>query len=161
MAKNKKSEVPHYEMLYIVPNNYSEDEVKPIVENVNKTINKEGGEITYEEAWGKKRLAYPIKHFNHGYYILVEFDILGKKLAKLNDLFRMSPEILRHQIVSKKKLSEEEIKKAKESQKKQIEKKEEKKIEEEKIKKEEEKGSVKLKDLDEKLDKILDTNDLL
>lgn len=161
MARNKTSETPHYEMLYIVANKYSEDELKPIVENVNKTIVSEGGVITYEEAWGKKRLAYPIKHFNHGYYLLVEFDLEGKKLAKLNDLIRMSAEILRHQIVTKKKLSEEEIKKAKDSQKKQIEKKEEKKIEEEKLKKEEKKGTVKLKDLDEKLDKILDTNDLL
>jgi small subunit ribosomal protein S6 len=161
MAKNKKSEIPHYEMLYIVPNKFSEDELKPIVENINQTIKKQGGEITHEETWGKKRLAYPINHNNYGYYQLVEFDLEGKKLSKLNDLIRMSAEILRHQIVVKKKLSEEEIQKAKESQKKQAEKKEEKKIEEEKIKTEEKKGSVKLKDLDEKLDKILDTNDLL
>ncbi len=161
MAKNKTSETPHYEMLYIVSNKYSENEVLPIVQTVNKIIKKEGGTITYEESWGKKRLSYPIKHFNHGYYNLVEFDLEGKKLAKLNDLIRMSAEILRHQIVSKKKLTEEEIKMAKEKQKEQIKKTENKEKKEDDLKKEEKKGTVKLKDLDEKLDKILSTNDLL
>ncbi len=164
MAKNKSSEIPHYEMLYIVANKYSEDELKPIVENVNKTIEKEGGKITYEESWGKKKLAYPIQHFHYGYYTVVEFDIPAKKMAKLNDLFRMSAEILRHMIVSKKKLSEEEIKKKQEEKEKlskKEEKKEEKKDEKAKLEEEKKKGSVKLEELDEKLDKILDTNDLL
>lgn len=164
MSKTKKSEVPHYEMLYIISNQFSEDEVKPINEKIHKAIKDNGGEVTYQEEWGKKKLCYPIKNFGFGYYFLVEFDMPGNNLINMDKNFRMSNEILRHQIVRKVKKSAEEIKAEKEQAEKKIveqkfaeEKEEEKK--EEIAKKEAKK--MDLKDLDEKLDKILDTDDLL
>ena len=162
MAKNKKNEIPHYELLFIVSNKYTEDEVKPIVENVNKIIKDNDGVITYSEKWGKKKLAYPIEHFNYGYYSLVEFDVDGQAVEKINRQLRMSNEILRHTIVAKAVRTAEEIKaekvKAKAIMKKAV--KEKRKEKEEPIK-EEAKPKVNLKDLDEKLDKILETDDLL
>lgn len=164
MSKTKKSRIPHYEMLYIVSNQFSEDEVKPINEKLHKLIADNQGVITYTEIWGKKRMCYPIKNFGYGYYFLVEFDMAGENLAKVDKILRMSNEILRHQIVAKMKRTAEEIKMEKEKAEKKIV---EKKIAEEKEgekKEEEAKKEAKkmdLKDLDEKLDKILDTDDLL
>ena len=60
MAKNKTTENFYYELLYIISNKYSEDEVKPIIEKVEKIIKENGGAIISAEEWGKKRLAYPI-----------------------------------------------------------------------------------------------------
>jgi len=163
MAKNKKNEIPHYELLYIVSNKYTEDELKPIIESVNKIIKEKGGDITYKEEWGKKKLSYPIKHFNYGYYSLAEFNVEAGQVEKIDKELRMSSEILRHTIVTKIVKTEEEIKaekvKAKAIAKKAI--KEKRKEKEEPLKKEEHKAKVDLKDLDEKLDKILDTDDLL
>lgn len=157
MAKSKKVETPHYELLYIISNKYSEDELKPIIQKVGKIIKDNEGNITKTEEWGKKRLAYPIKHFNYGYYNLVEFDIEGGKTEKINRTLQMAREILRHQMVVKKVKTPAEIKKEKEiSEKIATKAKEKEKLEEEKIK-----GKVDLKDLDKKLDKILDTDDLL
>ncbi|RLC38598.1 30S ribosomal protein S6 [Candidatus Falkowbacteria bacterium] len=163
MAKNKKNEIPHYELLYIVSNKYTEDELKPIVLNVNKTIEENGGKITYKEDWGKKKLAYSIKHFNYGYYSLAEFDIEGGQVEKIDKELRMSSEILRHTIVVKIAKTAEEIKAEKTRAKVIVKKaiKEKRKEKEEPLKKEEPKTKVDLKDLDEKLDKILDTDDLL
>ena len=169
MAKNKSSEVPHYELLYIVSNKFAEDEVKPIIEKVNKQIVDFGGEITHAEEWGKKKLAYQMAGFNHGYYCLVEFDLPGDKLAKINNNLRLSTEILRHMIVTKKKRTAEEIEKEKKvseaffkklSGKDEAEAKE-KKEEPIKAEKEEKEKKTDLKDLDEKLDKILETDDLI
>jgi small subunit ribosomal protein S6 len=168
MAKNKKSIIPHYEMLYIVSNQFTEDELKPIVQKVNKLIEDKGGKITYSEAWGKKKFAYPIKNFNHGYYNLVEFDLEGRLLQELNTIFRMDSEILRHTIVARKVRTLEEIKEEKKKSeeiaiqsmpKEKIEKVE--KVEKMEVKIETPKEKVNLKDLDEKLDKILETDDLL
>lgn len=154
-------------MLYIVSNQFTEDELKPIVERVHKLIEDKGGKITYSEAWGKKKFSYPIKHFNHGYYNLVEFDLEGRKLNDINHIFRMDSEILRHNIVARQVRTPEEIKEEKKRseeiamQKVTKEKEEEDKKEEEKAKAETPKEKVNLKDLDEKLDKILETDDLL
>lgn len=165
MARNKKSIIPHYEMLYIVSNQFTEDELKPIVEKVNKLIEDKGGKITYAEAWGKKKFAYPIKHFNHGYYSLVEFDLEGRIVQEINEIMRMDSEILRHNIVARKVRTVEEIKEEKKKSEeialKKVEEKKEEEIKKVEEKKETPKEKVNLKDLDEKLDKILETDDLL
>ena len=157
MAKNKPSEIPHYELLYIISNKYSEDELQPIMQKVDKIINDNGGNITKTENWGKKKLTYQIKHFHHGYYNLVEFDVESSKIEKINRALRMSNEILRHQIVVKKIKTVAKIKKEKEISEKIAAKA----VETKKLAKEKTKGRVDLKDLDEKLDKILETDDLL
>jgi small subunit ribosomal protein S6 len=161
MSKVKSGETPHYELLYLISNKFSEDEVKPIVEKVNSVIANNKGEITLAEDLGKKRLAYPIKGFRYGYYGLVEFDMAGESLINVDRALRMMNEILRHQIVTKVVKTAEQIAQDKKIAEKIAARtvKEEKEVKE-KIK-ETDKEKVDLKDLDEKLDKILETNDLL
>lgn len=189
MAKNKKDEIPHYELLFIVPNKFTIDELKPIIKKVKGIIIDNGGEITFSEEWGNKKLAYPIKHFTHGYYNLFEFDADSLKVAQINNIIKMDNDVIRHLLVSKTKRTLEEIKEEKKVEKERrdaskIEKgdknekrkspskikkadispKEKVNIKEKKItEKTEKKDSkkVNLEDLDEKLDKILETNDLL
>jgi len=166
MAKLKTDKAPHYEMLYIISNKYSEDETKPVISNIEKVITDNRGNITYREDWGKKKFAYPIEHFQHGYYQLVEFDMAGEKIEKINNIFRMSNEILRHLIVYKSQKSAEEIETEKRQARARIERD---KAKTEKVPEKEAvvapardgKKKVDLKDLDEKLDKILETDDLL
>ncbi|MEI6596620.1 MAG: 30S ribosomal protein S6 [bacterium] len=161
MSKVKSGETPHYELLYIVSNKFSEDEVKPIIEKVNSLIVNNQGEITLTEDLGKKRLSYPIKGFRYGYYLLVEFYMVGESLINVDRALRMMNEVLRHQIITKTLKTAEQIAQDKKIAEKIAARniKEEKEVKE-KIK-ETDKEKVDLKDLDEKLDKILETNDLL
>jgi small subunit ribosomal protein S6 len=166
MTKLKNDKAPHYEMLYIISNKYSEDELKPIISNVEKVITDNTGKITYREDWGKKKFAYPIEHFQHGYYQLMEFDIAGEKIGKINQAYRMSNEILRHMVVFKPAKSVAEIEEEKKQARDRIERDKAKveEIPEKEItapKDSPDKKKVDLKDLDEKLDKILETDDLL
>ena len=163
MSRTKSSEIPHYELLYIISNQFSEDEVKPIVEKIETLIVSNQGKVTLAENLGKKLLSYPIKGFRYGYYILAEFDMVGESLINVDRALRMMNEVLRHQIITKVVKTAEQIAEDKKIAEKiaarndKAEKEEEKK---EKTK-EADKEKVDLKDLDEKLDKILETNDLL
>lgn len=161
MSKTKKTETPHYELLYLVSNQYAENEVKPIIEKINKVIEEKGGKITLQEEWGKKRLAYPIKSFVYGYYILAEFDLAGEKLAEVERALRMMSEILRRQIVVKKVKTAKEIETDKKIAEKIAARAVEEKREAEETEKAKDKKKIDLGDLDEKLDKILETDDLL
>ena len=163
----------HYELLYILPMKFMGEEQEKIIEKVNKIVTDQECKITKNEVFGKQKLAYPIKKVHQGVYIIVEFD--GKKSAinKINSVLKLTPEVLRHLIVTKKKLTEEEIAKAKQKKerlvKEESEKKEkeiQKKVEEIKEEKKEvpsakvpddkeKKGKVSLEDLDKKLDEIL------
>lgn len=131
--------MPHYELLYIVLPKFSEDEVPKVASKVKEQIQKFGGKITLEDNLGKKKLAYPIKHNRYGYYLLLEFDLEAEKVKSLDNNLKLLNEVLRHQMVKKRK----EIphiprpKKIKEP----LEKKEKKEI--------------KIEDLDKKLDEIL------
>ncbi len=174
MSKTKKSTIGHYEMLFIMPNKFTEDEAKTIIEKVEKVISENNGQITYREYWGKKKLAYEIKHNAYGYYSLCEFDSEKKDLEAINQTLRLSTDVLRHQIVIKQAKSEKEI-----ARNKQInEKIEAKKAVEEKEAKDKEKKHTEstksapksatkkerptdLKDLDEKLEGILSAKDLI
>ena len=182
MSKTKSSDKIHYELLYIIPNKFTAEEAAAIDEKVKKQITDFDGEIGYTEDWGNKKLAYTIRGFGHGYYKLIEFDIFGAELAKLDNFLKLSSDIIRHQIIRIKKRSAEQIEADKKKSEdlyrsrknqKTIPEKEEKKSsaaapatskEEEKPAAEEKKFSKKktdLKDLDKKLDDILETNDLL
>lgn len=170
MSKRKKTGTPHYEMLYIISNKFTEEEAEAVSEKINALVADKGGQITYSENWGKKKLAYRINGFSHGYYRLIEFDLAGEKLNELNNTVKLSSDIIRHQIVSQIARSAEEIAKEKEESKKLADAtaKENKKKEKEEIKprekereKEKAKPKVDLKDLDEKLDKILETDNIL
>ena len=164
MSKTKSSKIPHYELLYLISNQFTEEEVKPIAEKINKIISDNGGNITLAEDWGKRRLSYPINNFYHGYYGLVEFDLAGEQLAKVDRFLRMSSDILRHQIVSKKVKTAEEIEKEKKIAEKIAAKLPKEEAEPKATKendKDKDKDKITLTDLDDKLDKILDTDSLL
>ena len=94
--------MPHYELLYLLPATYAEEELAPIKEKIKALIKHRGGQITAEDSLGKRKLAYPVKKFRQGYYLLNEFDIEPQALNALNNDLRLTNEVLRHTIVIKK-----------------------------------------------------------
>jgi len=165
MSKTKSSDANHYELLFIIPNKFTEEEANSVVAKVKKIITEEGGNITFSEFWGKKRLTYPIKQNSYGYYSLFEFDLDGEKLAKINKTLRMANDVIRFEIVRKKIKTAEQLEKEKKISEKIAVKnmaKEQKAEEKETLKPAQGKAKkLDLKDLDQKLDDILDTKDLL
>ncbi|MFA5022060.1 MAG: 30S ribosomal protein S6 [Patescibacteria group bacterium] len=144
----------HYELLYLVGANYTEEELAPIKEKVKELIKKFGGEITAEDSFGKKKLAYPIKKNYQGYYLLYEFNLDGQNLKDLTKNLKLTNEVLRHIIAKKKIKTANEIKAIEERAKKMkaAETASEVKVE----KKAKDEGKIKLEDLDQKLDEILE-----
>lgn len=170
MSKTKKDSLKHYEILFIIPNKYTDDEARQIYERVEKIIADNGGEITTREYWGKKRLAYEIKQNAFGYYGLFEFDLEGENLAKVDSALRLSTEVLRHQIVIKRTKTALEIAKAEairakiDSKKALVAKQAETKKKETATKESKTKSKdrrAELKDLDKKLENILNAEDLV
>jgi len=90
-----------HELLYIIPNQYSEDECKKINSKLKDIAEKESLKVISEDSLGKKRLSYPIKNIFHGYYFLINFTAEEKDgLKRLSRSMKLMPEILRHQIVN-------------------------------------------------------------
>ncbi len=154
----------NYELLYIVSNQYTEDELSVIREKIKNMITKYEGVLGLEEAPEKKKLAYPINKIVHGYYVALEFEMEnGENLSKINNDLRLDKEIVRAQIIVRKKLTPEEL--AKQAQQRLRAERQEQtasvaesieKIEETKtVAEKKDDKKVSLKNLDEKLDELL------
>lgn len=91
--------IDHYEVLAIFPGTKTEEEVKPLVEQLQATLRTHGANITKTDFWGKRKLAYEINHFRHGFYLLVEFDLDSIKLNELDKALQLSDDVVRHQMI--------------------------------------------------------------
>ncbi len=90
-----------YELLYIVSNHYTDEEISKISEQISGEVTAVGGTIISSRSIGKIRLAYPIKKQRHGTYLLVHFDAESSVIATLNRKLTLTDEILRHVITSR------------------------------------------------------------
>ncbi len=90
----------HYELLYILPGNKTEEEAQSMVKNIHELVTQHGGSIVKEDFWGKRKLAYEINHLSHGYFDLVMFQIESTKLQTLENILRLNDTIVRHQVTT-------------------------------------------------------------
>ena len=100
----------HYELTYIVPIKYLEDELNKVNESVVGFVKKANGEITKEDNLGKQKLAYPIEHISQGTYMVLEFDMPQVNVKQVDTELKLMPEVLRHLIIKKRVKTEQEIK---------------------------------------------------
>lgn len=154
----------HYELLYIIPLKVGQDDDNNIQEKVHQMLATEGAKITLEDNWGKRKLAYPIKNVRHGTYVVTEFDLDPEKLNKIQSWFRLSADILRAQLITKKVKSPEQLAREQALQeklaKKQIKANENQKAEAARAEAEASASTTmqsgELADLDKKLEEILE-----
>jgi small subunit ribosomal protein S6 len=144
----------NYELLYIIPNRYSEMEIKSITEKIDKWLVQKGCQVLKNENLGEKRLAYPIKQVRNGHYILREFAAEKEIIHEINQFLILTEGVLRHLII---KIEPVKIAKVKKIRAKRVVKeippqKEEKPTQEERPEK---KTKISLENLDQKLDEIL------
>jgi small subunit ribosomal protein S6 len=90
-----------YEVLYIVRADLEDDKVQDIVKRVNTLIEKAGGSVDRTNVWGKRKLAYEVKHQKEGSYILQDFQIGPDRVPELEAALKITEEVLRHLIVRK------------------------------------------------------------
>ena len=88
-----------YEALYIVHPNSTDEQTQTIVKEVEGLVTGSGGAIVRSEIWGKRRLAYEVKHCNEGIYVLLRFEAGMEFPARLETHFQISETVIRHLLV--------------------------------------------------------------
>ena len=89
----------NYELIYIIHPEADEENCEATVENVGRFITGKGGVVSEIERWGKRRLAYPIKQFGEGTYVLTRFQIQPEYNTELETNLRISEDVIRHLLV--------------------------------------------------------------
>jgi small subunit ribosomal protein S6 len=87
-----------YEVLFILSPQVTEEETTTLVSDFKGVAERNGATLKNEEAWGRRRLAYPIQKFNEGIYHLFVFESDGS-LGELDRRMKNVDRVLRHVIV--------------------------------------------------------------
>jgi len=84
-----------YETVFIVTPVLSDAQVKEAVNKFRDVINTNNAKVVYEEDWGLRKLAYPIKHKSTGFYYRFEFEGDGPIIEKLETEYKRDERIIR------------------------------------------------------------------
>ena len=90
-----------YEVLYIVRADFDDEKVQDAVKRVNTLIERSGGTAERTNLWGKRKLAYEVKHQKDGAFVLQDFQLEPERIPELEAGLKITEEVLRHLIVRK------------------------------------------------------------
>lgn len=90
-----------YELMYIIKPDLDEEQTTAVIEKFSTLITENGGEEPAIDKWGKRRLAYEIKDYREGFYVLVNFMGEPGTAQELDRVMKISDDILRFMIISK------------------------------------------------------------
>jgi len=88
--------VTTYEILLLLDPEQAEARQDDIVARARGLVEKNGGAWHSHDAWGRRRLAYPIAHKEEGVYHLVVFDAEAATLDEISRVLKIEDAVLRH-----------------------------------------------------------------
>ncbi len=97
--KAEEVELRDYELVVIISPEVMDEKLDAIVDNISKFITERGGIISSVDRWGKRKLAYPIKHFMEGDYVLTVFRLKPELSKELEARLQILEEVLRHLLI--------------------------------------------------------------
>ena len=88
-----------YELMYVISPRLMVEEIDSTIERVGGLVEAAGGEILMTDNWGRRRLAYPIKHHFEGTYVLTHMTLPPDRVAGFERAMHLNEHILRHLVV--------------------------------------------------------------
>ncbi|MGI6120308.1 MAG: 30S ribosomal protein S6 [Desulfosporosinus sp.] len=90
-----------YELLYVVRPDLDEEATTALADRLSEHVVSNGGQNVTVEKWGKRRLAYEIKDYKEGQYILMNFEGEGHTSQEIERVMKISDDIIRFLTVRK------------------------------------------------------------
>lgn len=83
-----------YEVPFILTPNVTDEEVDRVVGQLEQVVADKGGKVVKIDRMGRRRLAYPIRKFREGNYVLLLVEGSGREIAELERRLRVSSDIV-------------------------------------------------------------------
>jgi small subunit ribosomal protein S6 len=91
--------VRKYEFIYILDPTVEDNAVADSLARYAKLVRDQGGEVTHQEVWGRRRFAYEIHHKTEGSYVFMRLRAVNKVIDELNRALRFDERVVRSLIV--------------------------------------------------------------
>jgi small subunit ribosomal protein S6 len=84
-----------YELMFIVRPDMAEEEQTKLISTLETAVSSSGGNVKNMEKLGKRRLAYHVRGFNDGIYMLLTVDGSGALIHELERRLRVSEPVIK------------------------------------------------------------------
>ena len=88
-----------YELVFIIHPEVADDALDPLINNITQYITGKEGTVIEVARWGRKKLAYPIKHLLEGNYVLIKFKLDPSANKELENNLKISEKIIRYLLI--------------------------------------------------------------
>lgn len=99
VATETGADLRNYELVLVISPQLGEESFDATIDKYSRFITGKGGVIDDTQRWGKRKLAYQVKHFGEGNYVLFKFRMKPSVSRELEASLRISEEVLRHLLV--------------------------------------------------------------
>ncbi len=89
----------NYEVVFIISPEVTDEDVPNTIDKISELVSKSGGSVTEVSQWGRRKLAYPIKRFTEGNYVLAQLELKPSLTMELEANLRLSNDVLRHLLI--------------------------------------------------------------
>ena len=84
-----------YEIMFIVRPDVEEAALDKLIEGFSGNVTNGGGEIKSVEKMGRRRLAYTVRKFNDGIYVLLVVSAQGSLITEIERRLRVSEQVIK------------------------------------------------------------------
>ena len=84
-----------YEVAFIAAPTLTTEELDGFINHLQTVVDSKNGKVIKIDNWGKKSLAYKIKKYRDGYYVVLTIEGDGSTIAELERRFRVTDSIIR------------------------------------------------------------------
>ena len=84
-----------YEVMFIVRPDVEEADLDKLIEGFSGNVTGGGGEVKSVEKMGRRRLAYTVRKFNDGFYVLMTIAAAGSLIAEIERRLRVSEPVIK------------------------------------------------------------------
>jgi small subunit ribosomal protein S6 len=84
-----------YEIMFIVRPDVEEAELDKLIEGFSANVTSGGGEVKSVEKMGRRRLAYTVRKFNDGFYVLMNVTAQGSLITEIERRLRVSEQVIK------------------------------------------------------------------
>jgi small subunit ribosomal protein S6 len=81
--------------MFIVRPDVEEAEIDKLIEGFSSNVTSGGGEVKSVEKMGRRRLAYTVRKFNDGFYILLNIAAEGSLITEIERRLRVSEQVIK------------------------------------------------------------------
>ena len=85
-----------YELGIIINPDVGEEQARAIVERISQSIINNGGQVVRVNAWGRRRMMYPIQHHRDGLYYFFDLIMPTAAVVEIERGLRVNEDVIRH-----------------------------------------------------------------